>query len=163
MNRTAWSVTARDGLTTAGLLLASLAAGLASNGLRSHPLPLVYRNAQAQVESADLDILQFEAIVAGGQAAILDARPEPFFRLGHVPGALSLPREEFDDAYGRLQGRLEAFRDGLVVVYCSDAACNDSRRVQTHLLSLGFARVAVFPGGWDRWTGAGLPAEGARR
>lgn len=163
MNRSAWSVTARDVLTIGGLMIVSLAAGLAANGLRSHPLPSIHQEVPAPDGASELDLRQFEAVVTGGQGLILDARPEPFFRLGHVPGALSLPREDFDDAFDRLRGRLETFRAGLVVVYCSDPACNDSRRVQTHLRSLGFARVAVFPGGWDQWTGAGLPAEGARQ
>jgi rhodanese-related sulfurtransferase len=160
MNQSGWAISVRDALTVCGLILVSLAGGLVSNLFRTHPLPLVYQSRPVQAETSDLDLRQFEAVVKGGQAIVLDARPEIFHRLGHVPGALSLPREDFDAAYARLKKQLEDFRAGLIVVYCSDRSCDDSRLVQSRLSSFGFARVAVFPGGWEEWTGSGLPREG---
>jgi len=159
MNPGPWAVTARDSRTIVLLLFASLAAGLASNGLRPHPLPLVYVATPPVVEGSDLDLGHFEALVAAGEGLVLDARPELFHRVGHVPGALSLPREDFDAAYARLGQRLEHFRAGPIAVYCSDESCDDSRFVQMRLQRMGFRRVVVFPGGWDAWTNAGLGRE----
>jgi rhodanese-related sulfurtransferase len=156
-------ITARDGMTIGGLMLLSLALGLAVNRFRAHSLPFPYAGRPVQVEASDLDLKQFEAIVRGGEGIVIDARPELFHRMGHVPGALSLPREDFDAALARLRHRLEPFRAGPIVVYCSDEFCDDSRLVQGRLLALGYERVSVFPGGWEEWSGAGLPEEGLRR
>ena len=160
MNSGRWAPTARDALTIGGALLVSLAAGLAVNATRSHRLPLLYREKPAVVEATDLDLAGFEALVAEKGGIVLDARPELFHRVGHVPGALSLPREDFDSAFARLQPRLEPFRSRTIAIYCADESCDDSRQVQSRLMDMGFKRVAVFPGGWEAWTAAGLPKEG---
>ena len=163
MNQSGWAITVRDGLTIGGLILVSLAGGLVSNRFRAHPLPLVYHGIPVLAEPSDLDLQKFDAIVKGGQGIVLDARPELFHRLGHVPGALSLPREDFDAAFAGLRPRLEAYRAGPIAVYCSDETCDDSRLVQGRLVALGYERVSVFPGGWEEWSGAGLPKEGLQR
>jgi 3-mercaptopyruvate sulfurtransferase SseA len=107
-----------------------------------------------------LSLDEFRKVVASKQSLILDARPEIFYRLGHVPGALSLPREDFEKAYARLRASLE--RNGKnagIVVYCSDISCEDSKLVQEALLRLGYSDVKLFAGGWEEWTGERLPEE----
>jgi rhodanese-related sulfurtransferase len=89
----------------------------------------------------------------------LDARPEIFYRLGHVPGALSLARDDFENAYAQLKERLEKDKNQPLIIYCSNSSCEDSHLVQSALLKLGYVNVAVFSGGWATWTQEKLPEE----
>ena len=106
-----------------------------------------------------LTLEQFQAFLASKQGIILDARPEIFHRLGHVPGALSLPREDFEASYNKLKPILEKDKNQVIAVYCSSSSCEDSGLVQNALQSLGYTHVSVFHGGWAEWTNAGLPEE----
>ncbi|HRR34539.1 MAG TPA: hypothetical protein P5026_10595 [Kiritimatiellia bacterium] len=106
---------------------AAVCCGLAVNAFRETPLPLVYvskaervrqaagRIAETSGEAADvskvqpdsgttdtpyarpIDLASFRALQK--RALILDARPEIFHRLGHIPKAISLPREDFEACY----------------------------------------------------------------
>jgi rhodanese-related sulfurtransferase len=109
------------------------------------------------VESVSLDV--FRQGVEARSGAILDARPEIFYRLGHIPGALSLSREEFDNDYAKLRPQLEKDKQQPIFVYCSDASCEDSQTVAERLGQLGYTNVAVFKGGWAEWGQAKLPQE----
>ena len=106
-----------------------------------------------------IDLEEFEKLVQSKGGIVLDARPEIFHRLGHVPGALSLSREEFERDYARLRVALESSRDKAVAVYCSSASCEDSQMVAEALVKLGYRHLLVFKDGWSEWTHAGLPEE----
>jgi rhodanese-related sulfurtransferase len=158
----------------------ALCVGLLINQFRDTPLPLVYKDkAQrlqesvqriASKESASapapvvhlpekLSLEEFSAYVENKHGLVLDARPEIFHRLGHVPGALSLPRDDFEKGYAVLKGKLEADRSQPIVIYCSGASCEDSGLVKKSLASLGFTNLALFEGGWSGWTNAKKPEE----
>lgn len=52
-----------------------------------------------------------------GEVVVLDVRPAPEYRAGHIPGAVSIPVDE-------LAGRLDELPGGVdVVVYCRGAWC----------------------------------------
>jgi rhodanese-related sulfurtransferase len=162
-----------------------MALGLAINRFRAPPLPLAYVSKEQRIGRAVSQITsrQTNATAAASQPVqspagdspriidlpafrefaqtqglVLDARPEIFYRLGHVPGALNLPREDFEHGYDAHRSALEN-RDQSIAVYCSDADCEDSRMVADALAKLGYRRILVFPGGWADWTQAGLPEE----
>ena len=166
----------RDWTLLALLAAGSLATGFVGNLLRADRLPLVYRDQAARLEASspradpmaepkpahaltDLTLSEFVAYTQTKRPLILDARQAVFHRLGHVPGALSLPRADFGPSYAKLKDRLEAQRNELIVVYCSDESCQDSHLVQQALLRLGYAQVGVFTGGWSEWQDAGLAKE----
>jgi rhodanese-related sulfurtransferase len=110
-----------------------------------------------------LDLPAFRNIVGkktGG--VILDARPEIFHRLGHVPGAISLPREEFESSYNKQRSFLEKDKSQPITVYCSSSSCEDSLMVAEALKKLAYTHVYVFKGGWNDWTSAHLPEEKAQ-
>ena len=126
----------------------------------------------ASTKPRQIEIAEFRGVVGAsasershgikeGQARwiILDARPEVFYQLGHVPGALSLPREDFEAGYGRLRELLEKDPSRPIAVYCADMSCEDSELVAGALTQLGFLHVAVFKGGWEAWSEAHLPQE----
>lgn len=165
------------------LILASGAVGQIINHCREQPLPFGYATKAERLEKSvqaiiplkpvetllpktpvesvpvDLSLKEFQAFAAARRGLVLDARPEIFYRLGHVPYALTLPRETFDKAYTLLRGRLETDLAVPLVVYCSSATCEDSELVQKALQKIGFTHVALFRGGWGEWTEAHLPEE----
>jgi len=175
---------ARDVAGFAALLLAAVVVGLAINVLRAKPLSLVYQSKAVRLQRAlermgagdrsaisstpvtvpkpavgVISLDEFQRRVERADGLILDARPEPLYRLGHVPGALSLPRDDFEAACVRLGRKLDEARNRSVAVYCSDADCEDSRLVAEALVELHLARVVRFKGGWAEWTAAHLPEE----
>ena len=107
----------------------------------------------------DVPLDDFQAYVKEKRGIILDARPEIFYRFGHVPGALSLPRDEFEKGYTLLKAKLEANKNRPMIIYCSDESCEDSELVHKALANLGYTQISIFRGGWDTWTKAGLPEE----
>ena len=163
----------RDLIGVAVLAIASLAAGLTINHFASAPLPVVYQTPEQRFD-AELTTLvatppfaiapaptvgldQFRSAIDGKSTLILDARPSAFFEVGHVPGAMNLARDNFAVDYRRLGTVLQNAHDKPIIVYCSGGDCHDSRLVANALLTLGFSNVGVFTGGWEAWSGAGLP------
>jgi rhodanese-related sulfurtransferase len=157
------------------LLTGCLIGGLVLNEMRPAPLPLVYSPPQTRLDHSvehlnstensavalDGDVAREEMrkLSANRAALILDARPEIFFRLGHIPSALSLPRDDFEKQYQALQAVLQSHRANALVVYCSSPDCHDSQMVADALQKLGYAHVRLFRGGWSDWENANLPEE----
>ncbi len=50
-------------------------------------------------KEGDVSVEEMRNICDGRAALILDARPEVFYRVGHIPSALSLPRDDFEGSY----------------------------------------------------------------
>lgn len=104
---------------------------------------------------------QFFTMQQAGTAMIFDARPAFFYSLGHVPGAIHLPRSKnCDEAIHSRESEIkEALAAGkTLVVYCSGPGCPDARTVAMHISGFGYP-VAVFSGGWDAWKEAGMTTE----
>jgi len=180
------SKTCADAGGFALLLSGAVCIGLLVNQFRDHQLPLTYVSKAGRVEDAvkqiqvvsesrpetaqnatvqsaappqDISLDDFRQYVDKKDGLILDARPEIFHRLGHVPGALSFPREDFDAAYAKLRPVLEKDKTQPLLVYCAGGECEDSQMVADGLSKLGYRRVFVFKGGWDEWDAAHLPEE----
>lgn len=93
-------------------------------------------------------------------ALIYDVRPGISYRLGHIPGALSWPKSQFD---AQLASREPEMRSATtakrpVILYCSDLSCPDSIKVATRLTALGHS-LAILEGGYAAWKTAELPTE----
>ena len=97
-----------------------------------------------------------EAEVPGTSVIWVDARPEAAFGRQHVPGALSLDEEHWEDL---LPGFMAAWRPGVrVVVYCDDQQCGRSREVAERLRrEFQVDPVYVLKGGWAAWLEAQTP------
>ena len=166
---------ARDlGLVVLIALLA-LGLGLAHNHLSSNPIPITYLSPEQRFDAElskvvaappiqigpgqTVELSEFRGIVEGKTALILDARSAVFFAQGHVPGALSLPRDDFAADYRKLSPTLKGMTDKPIIVYCAGGYCHDSKMVAGALMTLGFEDVRVFTGGWDEWSAAHLPTE----
>ena len=170
----------RDLIAVAVMAALGMGCGLALNAWRAQPLALRYVPKADRLQQAVenflppagspaaaskvvvVDLKTFREMVDGKEARVLDARPEVFYQLGHVPGAINLPREDFQARYGELRTELERSKARRIVVYCSDSDCEDSQLVAEALVKLAYPSVYVFRGGWDVWTNAHLPEEKAQ-
>ena len=160
----------QDFLRIALLAACAAAAGLAINRTRPAPLGWSHRTKAERLQSevggglrrtgfARIALADLSRELAEGRITLIDARPPLFFRAGHLPGALNLPREGFQAAYGTHRGVLDAAKEKRVVVYCQGSSCEDSELVAAALRVQGFTDLWIFAGGWNEWLSAGLKGE----
>ena len=137
------------------LILAGVALGLAWNkwsgrGLELHANALIQPGEPAEIQAAEAK----ERLDKG--ALFLDARPYLFYKLGHIPGSLSLPEDQFDAAFAKLEAPLKDSLD--IVVYCSGMGCEASHIVARKLRDKGMPAVVLHEG-WPAWTDAKYPTK----
>jgi rhodanese-related sulfurtransferase len=89
-------------------------------------------------------------ILAWGENVLwVDARSADEYETEHVPGAILLNLESWDQLFPKFLDRWS--QDKKVVVYCSAAACELSREVAERLRKSGVPSVFVLKGGWEAW------------
>jgi rhodanese-related sulfurtransferase len=88
----------------------------------------------------------------GDNAIWIDARPAEEFEQKHVPGAVSLNEDRWNELLPQV---LTAWSpEKRVVVYCSSESCGASREVARRLREeAGLKNVFVLEGGWEAWLG----------
>ncbi|PYJ72637.1 MAG: hypothetical protein DME75_04160 [Verrucomicrobia bacterium] len=88
---------------------------------------------------------------AWGETAIwVDARPDDEFARDHVPGALSLNEDRWNELLPQFLAAWS--QEKKVVVYCSSQSCNASREVARRLRNEAqLKNVFVLEGGWEEW------------
>jgi rhodanese-related sulfurtransferase len=87
-------------------------------------------------------------------ALVLDARGWEFYKMGHIPGSLNLPMEDFENAFRKLEPKLRGSYD--IVVYCAGYGCEASHIVTRQLKEKGVHAV-ILNEGWPAWEDAGYP------
>jgi rhodanese-related sulfurtransferase len=115
-----------------------------------HVLADAYLGERDGVEQIAADELQ--ARLAKGSVIVLDVRPEPEYRAGHIPGALSAPLDSLEQVVAKLPKRRE------VVAYCRGPYCvyaDDAVRLLQER-GLKARRLDV---GLPEWRRAGHPIE----
>ena len=86
----------------------------------------------------------------GANAIWVDARPDDEFARDHVPNALSLNEDRWNELLPQF---LAAWSPGKkIIVYCSSVGCNASREVARRLRKEAqLPDVYVLKGGWEAW------------
>ncbi|MDD8012325.1 MAG: rhodanese-like domain-containing protein [Acidobacteriota bacterium] len=144
----------------AAMIAAALLLGLGANFVSREPLPLLKAlpgPAEAGAVFAEVDA---DFILQAGNAPgtlLLDARASAAFRLGHIPGALSLPLGEFAASFAMLEPQLR--QADLLVVYCSGSTCSDSLNLAGMLRAKGMKSIYLYKGGMEDWSGNGHTVE----
>ena len=95
-----------------------------------------------EIDAFDL----FTALNAGEKKIVLiDTRKKEGYEAEHIPGALSLPHTEMNEATTK-----DLDRDLLYVTYCQGIECNGSAKGALNMSKLGF-RVKELVGGIAGW------------
>lgn len=93
------------------------------------PAAASYLGDRGEIDLIDWDTLA-ERIDRGDPVVIIDVRPEPEYRAGHLDGAINIPPERLDTLPGDLPSDID------VVAYCRGTYCAYAdqaiRRLQAH-------------------------------
>jgi rhodanese-related sulfurtransferase len=92
---------------------------------------------------------------AGEPITLVETLRTEHFEQGHLPGAVHIHFEEVDE---RAPGLLPD-KDALIVTYCSNTACQNSRIAAEKLAKLGYTNVRRYEEGKQDWSEAGLELE----
>jgi rhodanese-related sulfurtransferase len=108
----------------------------------------------AEAKGRITEISGADAVAAHGgpEVVFLDVRERNEWNLGHVPGAVHVPR-------GQLEGKVEALVDRAkrVFIYC--ASGNRSALAVDTLRQMGYDKTASVAGGIRGWVDAGGDVE----
>lgn len=140
----------------AALLLVTLLTGTLHQRLSPSPLPHTLpplTPLQARIDTAGFPLLSLAETQTrhhAGSHLFLDARPLADHLRGHIPGSFPVPVSDFDTHFPDVAPIL--LPDAPLIVYCSNAACDQALRLAERLREAGFTAVSIFSGGFDTWT-----------
>ena len=93
----------------------------------------------------------------------VDARDEPHYQAGHVPGAYPFDRYRLENHLPSLLPVCQTAET--IVIYCTGGNCEDSEFAALALrdAGVGHAKLFVYSGGIAEWQSSGLPLETGTR
>jgi len=109
--------------------------------------------AEAKSKICEVSVSEAKELLDKGGYLFIDCRELKEFKMGHVPGAINIPR-------GLLEFKIDKKvpeRDTKIVMYCKKggrgclSACT--------LCRMGYTNVMNMDGGWMAWEKAGYPIE----
>lgn len=109
--------------------------------------------AEAKEDICEVSVSEAKALLDNGGYIFLDCREPKEFKMGHVPGAVNIPR-------GLLEfkiGKQVPDKNAKIVMYCKSggrgclATCT--------LCRMGYQNVKNMAGGWLAWEKAGYPVD----
>jgi len=106
------------------------------------------------IKQIDRDMLA-RKLAGTARPVLVEALPEKYFRDWHLPGARHLPHDEV----ARLAAAVLPDKAAEIVVYCASRTCQNSHVAAARLVQLGYENVAVYAGGKQEWSEAGLAIE----
>ena len=144
----------RNAITEAGVIL-TLAAilgflftGITGKGLFKASPAGKDTVLQGIVSPATLAFAEARELYLRREGVFIDARSSVEFGGGHIPGAVSLPLQEFEASHLVLS---YLPKDWMIITYCDGADCNSSTELALRLHAEGYSNVKVFFGGWKEW------------
>ena len=106
---------------------------------------------QSPVAPSDM-VTVAQARAWADNAIWVDARPESEFEQQHVPGAILLNEDRWNELLPQMLATWSP--EKRVVVYCSSESCGASREVARRLREEArLQNVFVLDGGWEAWLG----------
>jgi len=89
------------------------------------------------------------------QSVVVDVREPEEVALGHLPGAINIPRGVLEFRIGTLPQTQET--SAPLLLYCRSGGRSALAAVQ--LQKLGYSSVVSMAGGFDAWSAEGRPAD----
>jgi len=108
---------------------------------------------EAKKDVCEVSVSEAKGILDKGGSVFLDCREPKEFKMGHVPGAVNIPR-------GLMEWKVSkkiSDKNAKIVVYCKVggrgclSACT--------LCRMGYKNVVNIAGGWKAWEKAGYPVD----
>jgi rhodanese-related sulfurtransferase len=146
-----------------GIVIISGVLGIGVNVFRADSIPLVENwnervlNEQLTGGLPAVSLAQVLKAFNNNEALFVDARPQDFYRIGHIPGAINIPVDDFDLLFPELREKITAAVQ--VITYCEGASCEVSVELTEKLLMAGVDRVLIYTGGMQQWQAEGHPVE----
>jgi rhodanese-related sulfurtransferase len=139
------------------LTVAALLIGLAFNSASPLGVDLWGGNGQGGPSSGNGDGPEVTAItwedaklwLTTGEAVLVDARPPAAYKVGRIPGAVSLPANSINEKIPEFIDEHDF--ETLLIVYCADSNCDSSERAAKALIRYGYKNVLHMPGGYAEW------------
>jgi len=108
---------------------------------------------EAKQTVCDISVSEAKEILDKGDFLFLDCREPKEYKMGHIPGAMNLPR-------GLMEFKIDKKipnKDENMVVYCKTGG--RSCLATCTLCRMGYKNVKSMAGGWKAWEKAGYPIE----
>lgn len=102
-----------------------------------------------------IDRQELQQMIAAKQVTVVEALPAKYYMDKHLPGALNMPH----DQVALLAPRQLPHTSAPIVVYCANAACQNSAIAGQALRDLGYTNVREYKEGKQDWIDAGLAVE----
>jgi rhodanese-related sulfurtransferase len=136
------------------------AIGVAGQYKKSSPNAKTMQNSaeQASLEAAVAHVKRISEkeayrLATNGSAVIVDVRSNTQFQLGHIKGALSIPRSQ-------IIARFKELPPGkMIITYCACDAEQTSGLAVLDLNNHGVKNATALKGGWNAWKVARLPMQ----
>lgn len=113
-----------------------------------HPRAPTY--AEGRLEAGEITLSMAHRFE--GDVLWIDARTADEHEVGHVPGAILLNEDDWDEGLLRFFNAHAAAPDALIVVYCGNEGCQASKAVAARLRrEAGLGQVHHLRGGWAAW------------
>jgi len=145
------------------ILCLAVISAMAVNILRPNGIPLKGSgrtdgpsDTPAAVDQS-VSIEQSVVLYQKGDVLFVDSRSREEFDLGHVKGAVHLPKKSFDEKFGAFLTKWPP--DTRIITYCSSRDCSIAEEIAEELGFAGFENVQVMVDGWDEWQKRKLPVE----
>jgi len=111
--------------------------------------------ALASAKIVDLKLSEVEQLVSqkpeAGKYMLVDARPEIKYAAGHIPWAVSIPKQELKERLSELPKE----KNMKLVFYCGGVKCKLSAQSAEMAEKAGYTNVYTFSGGQPEWNKTG--------
>jgi len=129
--------------------------GLAFNAVNPGGIPLIPPPPPEKDRIVDFQQMVF--IVSNDQLTVVDARRHQDYDEGHIPGAFSMPEDDFERLYAEFNAWVH--ESERIVVYCQGGDCESSINLAWKLKGRGYADIMHYTGGFHEWEEAGQEIE----
>ena len=138
------------------IIVLTVVSATAFNYMRPTPLSWVWAPPPPMAQVIDkMDI--FKEKLSDSKTILVDARPELFYRLSHIPGAISFP-EGITESKDLAIWEKSIPQDAVIIIYCSDSKCRMADDLATKMSAIGLTSSIFLPG-FAAWEKAGMSLE----
>ena len=136
------------------ILCLSIVSGLFYNFFVEDGISLVYHSPKFK-PGKNLTLEQAYNLYRQGRALFIDTRYKEEYQKSHIKNAVNLPfGSSMDDIWYFMQNTT---KEQIIITYCNNPSCNNSRRMAGFLLKRDYKDVYIFLAGFDAWTEHNLP------